>query len=245
MGPCVRRDDGRWIYAGTASDRISRRTNRRSRAARAHPRFKSGSIDPPGSMRDCWSAPCSASTSPASFGRGPATHRRRIDWLEDLAHRRLGGEPVARILGPREFWGLPLKLSAATPVPRPDTETVVELALEMLRASLLPIVRYGSPTSAPARARSCWRCCRIAARGWDRHRHQRGSATNSPSNAVNLGLADRASFIACDYASGLSGAFDLIVSNPPYIRSADIAGLATEVREISIRLRARRRSGRV
>jgi release factor glutamine methyltransferase len=50
------------------------------------------------------------------------------------------------------------------------------------------------------------------------------------SNAVDLGLADRASFIACDYASGLSGAFDLIVSNPPYIRSADIAGLATEVR---------------
>ena len=56
--------------------------------------------------------------------------------LEDFARRRLGGEPVARILGAREFWGLPLKLSAATLVPRPDTETVVELALEMLRAAL-------------------------------------------------------------------------------------------------------------
>ena len=55
--------------------------------------------------------------------------------LEDMARRRLAGEPVARILGRKEFWGLPLQLSAATLVPRPDTETVVELALEMLRAT--------------------------------------------------------------------------------------------------------------
>ena len=47
----------------------------------------------------------------------------------------------------------------------------------------------------------------------------------------HLGLAERADFIACDYAAGLSGLFDLVVSNPPYIRSADIAGLATEVRD--------------
>jgi len=49
-------------------------------------------------------------------------------------------------------------------------------------------------------------------------------------NAARAGLSDRATFIACDYASGLAGPFDLIVSNPPYIRSADIDGLATEVR---------------
>ncbi len=53
--------------------------------------------------------------------------------LADVTHRRLKGEPVARILGLKEFWGLPLQLSAATLVPRPDTETVVELALEILR----------------------------------------------------------------------------------------------------------------
>src|SRR5207253_5059598 len=58
--------------------------------------------------------------------------------LEDFLRRRLGGEPVARILGIKEFWGLPLKLSAETLVPRPDTETVVELALEMLRANPAP-----------------------------------------------------------------------------------------------------------
>jgi len=50
-------------------------------------------------------------------------------------------------------------------------------------------------------------------------------------NAVHLGLASRAEFVACDYAAALSDTFDLIVSNPPYIRSADIAGLATEVRD--------------
>ena len=50
-------------------------------------------------------------------------------------------------------------------------------------------------------------------------------------NAARLGLADRASFIRCDYAAGLTGPFDLIVSNPPYVRSGDIAGLAVEVRD--------------
>ena len=54
--------------------------------------------------------------------------------LEDFARRRLAGEPVARIVGDKEFWGLPLQLAPATLVPRPDTETVVELALELLRA---------------------------------------------------------------------------------------------------------------
>src|SRR5258708_18072269 len=55
--------------------------------------------------------------------------------LQDFARRRLSGEPVARILGLKEFWGLPLKLSAATLVPRPGTETVVGLALQMMRAA--------------------------------------------------------------------------------------------------------------
>lgn len=152
--------------------------------------------------------------------------------LEDLARRRLAGEPVARILGTKEFWGLPLQLSAATLVPRPDTETVVELALEMLRpgpdperglriadigtgsgAILLALLSelpdaYGIGTDVSVAA------LRIASR-----------------NAARLGFASRAAFIACDYAAALSEPFDLMVSNPPYIRSADIAGLATEVRD--------------
>jgi release factor glutamine methyltransferase len=57
----------------------------------------------------------------------------------------------------------------------------------------------------------------------------RDALQTAHGNALHLGLADRATFIACDYAAALSGRFDLIVSNPPYIRSADIADLATEV----------------
>src|SRR6185295_14676125 len=58
--------------------------------------------------------------------------------LGDFVRRRLAGEPVARIIGEKEFWGLPLQLSSATLVPRPDTETVVELALELVRAGGKP-----------------------------------------------------------------------------------------------------------
>jgi release factor glutamine methyltransferase len=152
--------------------------------------------------------------------------------LEDFARRRLGGEPVARILGAREFWGLPLKLSAATLVPRPDTETLVELALDMLRACAAPdrrlrIADLGTGSGAILLALLSERPDAVGV-GTDIS----GDALQTAHrNAVDLGLADRADFIACDYASDLTGSFDLIVSNPPYIRSADIAGLATEVRD--------------
>jgi release factor glutamine methyltransferase len=153
------------------------------------------------------------------------------DRLESSAQRRLAGEPVARIVGHREFWGLSLKLSPATLVPRPDTETVVELALEVLRATgaldrPLRVADLGTGSGA------------ILLALLSELPHARGIGTDisaealltAEANAARTGLADRVSFIACDYASGLSGSFDLIVSNPPYIRSADIAGLATEVR---------------
>jgi release factor glutamine methyltransferase len=151
--------------------------------------------------------------------------------LEEYAQRRLAGEPVARIIGTREFWGLPIKLSAATLVPRPDTETVVERALDILRADgaqnrALRIADLGTGSGA------------ILLALLSELPHAQGVGTDinvdalrtAEANAAALGLANRASFISCDYAAGLSGAFDLIVSNPPYIRSADIADLATEVR---------------
>ena len=151
--------------------------------------------------------------------------------LEDFARRRIGGEPVARILGAREFWGLPLTLSAATLVPRPDTETVVELALEMIRACPPPdhrlrIADIGTGSGA------------ILLALLSELPHASGVGTDisgealrtARHNAIDLGLAGRAAFVACDYAAALSGPFDLVVSNPPYIRAADIAGLAPEVR---------------
>jgi len=152
--------------------------------------------------------------------------------LENLALRRLAGEPVARILGVKEFWGLPLHLSAATLVPRPDTETVVERALELLRAGnaaerALRIADLGTGSGAILLA--------LLSELPNAH----GFATDisaealrtASRNAAELGLADRATWIQCDYGSGLAGAFDLIVSNPPYIATADIAALDIEVRE--------------
>jgi release factor glutamine methyltransferase len=151
--------------------------------------------------------------------------------LDEYARRRLAGEPIARIIGAKEFWGLPLKLSAAALVPRPDTETVVERALEILRAEgtqdrALRIADLGTGSGAILLALLS-ELPNAEGIGTD---ISADALTTAASNAAQLGLGARASFIRCDYATGLSGTFDLIVSNPPYICSADIAGLATEVR---------------
>jgi release factor glutamine methyltransferase len=152
--------------------------------------------------------------------------------LEDFARRRLAGEPVARLLGLKEFWGLPLLLSTATLVPRPDTETVVELALEMLRAEPDPnprprIADIGTGSGAILLALLSEVPDAVGV-GTD---ISAAALRTARTNAVHLGLAGRADFVACDYAAALSGSFDLMVSNPPYLRSAEIAGLATEVRD--------------
>lgn len=152
--------------------------------------------------------------------------------LEAFARRRLDGEPVARIVGFKEFWGLPLKLTAASLVPRPDTETVVELALEMVRDARNPdrglrIADIGTGSGAILLALLS-ELPGAYGIGTDISCHALQTARN---NAVDVGLADRTAFVACDYAAALSGTFDLIVSNPPYVRSGDIAGLAAEVRD--------------
>jgi release factor glutamine methyltransferase len=150
--------------------------------------------------------------------------------LEAFAARRVNGEPVARILGQKEFWGLPLKLSTATLVPRPDTETVVELALEIIRAApprALRIADLGAGTGAILLALLHELPAALGV-GTDISLEALRIARR---NAADLGLASRAAFVACNYAAALSGPFDLIVSNPPYIRSADIAGLSPEVRD--------------
>lgn len=150
--------------------------------------------------------------------------------LARFAVRRLAGEPVARILGQREFWGVPLRLGADTLVPRPDTETVVEVALEFLRAEARPHPRIldigtGSGAILLALLSECRDATGIATD------ISLGTLRIARTNAAALGLSDRAHFVACDYASALSGSFDLIVSNPPYIPAGDIAALDTEVRD--------------
>ncbi|NVN85562.1 MAG: peptide chain release factor N(5)-glutamine methyltransferase [Rhodopseudomonas sp.] len=153
------------------------------------------------------------------------------DRLEALVRRRLAGEPVARILGTKEFWGLPLQLSADTLVPRPDTETVVEVALEILRGepgrddALIADIGTGSGAILLALLSELPNTFGI---GTD---ISLMALRTARANAGRLGLANRTAFVACDFCAALPGGFDLIVSNPPYIRSSEISALAVEVRD--------------
>jgi len=148
-----------------------------------------------------------------------------------LARRRLGREPVARILGVKEFWSLPLRLTAATLVPRPETETVVEAALAAVdargpRTRPLRLADLGTGSGALLLALL------------SELKNASGVGTDiafdalvaARDNARRLGFRC-AAFVACDLAAALKGPFDLIVANPPYIASADIERLAPEVRD--------------
>ena len=150
--------------------------------------------------------------------------------IERLAARRLAGEPVARILGQKEFWSLPLLVTPAVLVPRPETETLVELALTLMdrdraRRPRIADLATGSGAILLALLSELPKAHGI---GTDIDRQALAVAR---ANARQLGLDGRATFLASDYGAALAGPFDLIVSNPPYVASADIAMLAPEVRE--------------
>lgn len=146
--------------------------------------------------------------------------------------RRVAGEPVARIIGAWEFWGLPFGLSPETLVPRPDTETLVEAALRSRPEGPARIADLGTGSG----------CILVALLtewphsfgiGLDR---SPGALSTARANAARNGVADRAAFVAGDWAASLAGPFDLVVANPPYIASAVIAGLSGEVRDHDPRL---------
>lgn len=152
--------------------------------------------------------------------------------LEALSARRIAGEPIARILGEQEFWGLRLALAPATLIPRADTETVVEAALDCAREMPIQDGRYriadlgtGSGAILLALLSELPNATGI---GTDLSAETLAIAR---ANAERHGFAERAAFAVGNFASALEGPFDIIVSNPPYIRSADIASLAIEVRD--------------
>jgi release factor glutamine methyltransferase len=151
--------------------------------------------------------------------------------LATLAARRLAREPVARILGTKEFWGLPLRLNDATLVPRPETETVVESALATIDAAgprhrVLRIADLGTGSGALLIA-LLTELPQATGIGTDVSLQALAAARD---NAAHLGVGSRAQFAAGDFGAMLVGPFDLVVSNPPYIASGDIATLPPEVR---------------
>jgi release factor glutamine methyltransferase len=155
---------------------------------------------------------------------------REAAMVAELAERRLANEPVARIVGRREFWGLSLKLSPATLVPRPETETVVTAALGALspdsrRKRTLRIADLGTGSGAILLALLSELGGEAIAIGTDISLAALACARDN-AEAHRLG----ASFIACDYGAAIEGPIDLIVSNPPYIARHEIATLEPEVR---------------
>jgi release factor glutamine methyltransferase len=149
--------------------------------------------------------------------------------IEAAARRRLAGEPVARIIGRREFYGLDFALTPAVLDPRPDTEILVEAvlaALEARRAEPLWLLDLGIGSGAILAALLSHLPAAFGI-GVDR---SEPACRVARSNLAALGFAGRSAVVCADWANPLRGAFDAVVSNPPYIATGEIAGLAKEVR---------------
>jgi release factor glutamine methyltransferase len=157
--------------------------------------------------------------------------------LDRAITRRLKREPVARITGSREFYGREFRLGPAALDPRPDTETLIEAALAIVeeraaRDRPLTLLDLGTGTG-------CILLTLLAelprARGIGTDISQAALAL-AATNARRLGVAPRAAFIAADWLDGISGTFDLIVANPPYLAASEIESLAPEVSAYDPRL---------
>lgn len=145
---------------------------------------------------------------------------RDVDAFESLLQRRLNGEPVAYILGTREFWSVPLRVTPDTLVPRPETERLVEVALEQIpRNATMRIADLGTGSGAVAIAIALERP-NVSLVACDRSTN---ALKVAEQNALSLNL-DRIQFVESDWTSSLGKTlFDLVVSNPPYVASGDPA----------------------
>jgi len=157
---------------------------------------------------------------------------REVNAISGLAARRLKREPVSRILGRKEFWSLALAITSDVLVPRPETETVVEGALDFvvrngLRMEKLRILDIGTGSGALLVA-LLNELPNATGIGTD---ISRAALEVAQINVAQFGFESRSSLIACDMAAGVQGQFDLVVSNPPYIARGEIASLAPEVRD--------------
>lgn len=154
--------------------------------------------------------------------------------LTDFVSRRCDGEPVHRIVGWREFFGRRFEINPHTLVPRPDTETLVEAVLENARhrKDPLTILDLGTGSgviaiSLAAELAHCEVCgVDVSLRALEVARR----------NAESYGVDARVEFVHGDLFQPVSGRFDLIVSNPPYIASSDIDSLVVDVRQFDPRL---------
>jgi release factor glutamine methyltransferase len=156
-------------------------------------------------------------------------HPDELTAYRQLIQRRLAGEPLAYLVGEQEFWSLGFRVTPDVLIPRRDTETVIEVVLDAVpdRAATLRIadVATGSGVLAVTLARELEQA-RVVATDLSE-----AAAAVARDNAARLGVADRVEVRVGDLLAPLAGeVFDILVSNPPYVRAAEIAGLAREVR---------------
>jgi release factor glutamine methyltransferase len=152
--------------------------------------------------------------------------------IEALVARRLAREPVARITGTKEFWGLPFRITPHVLVPRPETEILVERTLAIIdaagrRSNALRVADLGVGSGAILVA-LLTELPNATALGTDR---DFAALSLARENAHRLGVASRAMFTACDFGAAVAPGCDVIVANPPYIRTDEIAELEPDVRE--------------
>jgi release factor glutamine methyltransferase len=158
------------------------------------------------------------STAPAEFARR----------YEALIERRARREPAAYILGRQEFWGLDFEVGPGVLIPRPETELIVESALALTSVDQ-PYAAADICTGSG---------CLAAAVALERPRARVTATDVSPDavaiaarNAADLGVADRVDVHRADLFGDLSGPFDLILANPPYVPDGDRAAMQPEVRD--------------
>lgn len=154
--------------------------------------------------------------------------------LAALVERRKAHEPMSHLIGRRGFWTLEVEVGPAVLDPRPDSETLIEAALDLFPDETAPlsVLDLGTGTG----------CLLLSVLG-ERQQAWGVGVDRSPDalavaarNAVTAGVETRARFICGDWGQGVDGVFDLILCNPPYIRSESIMGLAPEIVNFEPRL---------
>lgn len=156
----------------------------------------------------------------------------QVAGVEALTTRREAREPIAYILGRKHFWTFELAVSPAVLTPRPETETLVQAALALLPDAAARVLDLGVGSGAILLAILSER---TSATGLGVDVSEAALAV-AEANARALGLQQRSEWRLGDWATNIGETFDLVVSNPPYIRSADIAALAPEVRAFEPKL---------
>jgi release factor glutamine methyltransferase len=156
-----------------------------------------------------------------------ALSSREADAFAALIERRVGREPVAQLVGHREFWSLDFATTRDTLTPRPDTETIIETALGLFpdRGARLRVLDLGTGTG----------CLLVAL--LNEYRAATGVGSDASAAAADVArrnvaahaLQDRAAIKVGNWDDAIDGRFDLIVSNPPYIATAELARLEPEV----------------